>query len=64
METTKLKNLIKEAIREVLKEELANLGKQKRQNDASCQTFLAQKFNSTLVAPKSWSKSLIRNELI
>jgi hypothetical protein len=31
METTKLKNLIKEAVREVLKEELANLGKQKIQ---------------------------------
>jgi hypothetical protein len=31
METQKLKNLIKEAVREVLKEELANLGKQKIQ---------------------------------
>ena len=35
METTKLKNLIKEAIREVLKEELANLGKQKTQESLS-----------------------------
>jgi len=35
METTKLKNLIKEAVREVLKEELANLGKQKIQESLS-----------------------------
>ena len=35
METTKLKNLIKEAVREVLKEELANLGKQKTQESLS-----------------------------
>ena len=35
METTKLKNLIKEAVREDLKEELANLGKQKTQESLS-----------------------------
>ena len=35
METQKLKNLIKEAVREVLKEELANLGKQKIQESLS-----------------------------
>ena len=37
METTKLKNLIKEAVREVLKEELANLGKQKIQESINSQ---------------------------
>lgn len=37
METQKLKNLIKEAVREVLKEELANLGKQKIQESLSTQ---------------------------
>jgi hypothetical protein len=37
METQKLKNLIKEAVREVLKEELANLGKQKIQESLHTQ---------------------------
>ena len=35
MKTQELKNLIKEAVREVLKEELANLGKQKIQESLS-----------------------------
>jgi hypothetical protein len=37
METQKLKNLIKEAVREVLKEELAELGKQKIQESINSQ---------------------------
>jgi hypothetical protein len=37
MKTQELKTLIKEAVREVLKEELANLGKQKIQESISSQ---------------------------
>ena len=37
METQKLKNLIKEAVREVLKEELADLGKKKLQESLGTQ---------------------------
>jgi hypothetical protein len=37
MESQKLKNLIKEAVREVLKEELADLGKKKIQESISTQ---------------------------
>lgn len=50
MKTQELKTLIKEAVREVLKEELANLGKQKIQESLSPQEeWPTMKFNSTNV---------------
>jgi hypothetical protein len=52
METQKLKNLIKEAVREVLKEELANLGKQKIQESLGVQEeWPTVKLNTNNVNP-------------
>ena len=52
METQKLKNLIKDAVREVLKEELAELGKQKIQESISSQEeWPTIKLNTSNVNP-------------
>lgn len=52
METQKLKSLIKEAVREVLKEELANLGKQKIQESLTVQEeWPTVKLNTNNVNP-------------
>jgi len=52
MKTQELKNLIKEAVREVLKEELANLGKQKIQESLiSHEEWPTAKFNTSNVNP-------------
>jgi hypothetical protein len=54
MKTQELKTLIKEAVREVLKEELAELGKQKIQESISSQeAWPTMKFNSNNINPAS-----------
>jgi hypothetical protein len=60
METTKLKNLIKEAVREVLKEELANLGKQKIQESiASTEEWPTVNLTTNNVNPTAFRQSLM-----
>jgi hypothetical protein len=52
MEIQKLKNLIKDAVREVLKEELANLGKQKIQESlGASEAWPTANFTSNNVNP-------------
>ena len=52
MEIQKLKTLIKEAVREVLREELANIGKQKIQESLGAEEpWPTVKFNSNNVNP-------------
>jgi hypothetical protein len=59
MKTQELKTLIKEAVREVLKEELANLGKQKIQESLTSQEeWPTMKFNSTNINPASTNPAL------
>ena len=54
MKSQELKNLIKEAVREVLKEELAELGKQKIQESIGSQeAWPTMKFNSNNINPAS-----------
>jgi hypothetical protein len=54
MKTQELKTLIKEAVREVLKEELAELGKQKIQESIGSQeAWPTMKFNSNNINPAS-----------
>jgi hypothetical protein len=60
METTKLKNLIKEAVREVLKEELANLGKQKIQESiANTEEWPTVNLTTKNVNPAAFRQSLM-----
>jgi len=54
MKSNELKNLIKEAVREVLKEELANLGKQKIQESLTAQQeWPTVSFNTTNTPPSN-----------
>jgi hypothetical protein len=59
METQKLKNLIKESVREVLKEELANLGKQKIQ-----ESFTQQEEWPTIKMNTSNTNPALRSSLM
>ena len=60
METQKLKNLIKEAVREVLKEELANLGKQKIQESLSAsEEWPTVSLSTKNVNPAAFRQSLM-----
>jgi hypothetical protein len=60
MESQKLKNLIKEAVREVLKEELANLGKQKIQESlVATEEWPTVKFNTNNAVPSALRQSLM-----
>lgn len=63
MKTQELKNLIKESVREVLKEELANLGKQKIQESLSATeewpTINLTTKNTNSAAPAAFRQSLM-----
>lgn len=65
MKSQELKNLIKEAVREVLKEELAELGKQKIQESfTSKEEWPTLNFNTTNTTTAAVDKSALRQSLM